>query len=439
VTRKGPLAGFLVWGMTALVGDIVVGARVLSILLHTVLLLLVFRLASRLGGGRWTGLLAVVICGTFPGEYGWFRLPYHDAMIAVVLVLLLDQALVDLRRPASAVRLGLTAGVGLLAKAALPLYAAGPGLIWLLWRARRPRQLRLMALALGVAAAVCGWWIVFQRSTMLHYTVVSRQHSIPLLDKLLTYANQMPFALLLLAGALLGAAVAFRTRVAGGWPIALLLSAVLVPLSLLMWFDVWTRYLLPVLPLAGVLSALGIAGLARRLEPRLGRRAVAALLLLSSLLLLGRYVRDNLVGYPPPRLGREFGAGLVSPDRRLYTAYPRMVSTLWRRRLQVLQIPLLEGWIPVPWGVWRQRGYPLADLPQPLTPQLMRGWSHLHCLVFHREAGALDTLARARPHHFVDRGALRRINDSRRTVMLSHADPDGNRWSLVRVDLTAER
>ena len=52
--------------------------------------------------------------------------------------------------------------------------------------------------------------------------------------------------------------------------LAVLLSAVVVPLGLLLLFDTWTRYMLPIFPPAGVLCALGLSGALRWLARRRG-------------------------------------------------------------------------------------------------------------------------------------------------------------------------
>ena len=338
--RKGPVAGILVDLISQVVGDPLLAARLLGVILHALLLVLIFRMATRLTGLAWSGLLAVVICGTFPGEYGWFRMEYHESLLTLFTMLTLDQLARDLGSRRRAVLLGLTMAGGVLSKVPFPLFIIAPGLLFL-WRNLRDRRaLANAGLAAVAFALAAGWYLVPNLLTIAEYVDGSHEPQyFHFSESLRAYFLIIPGTIPYLVLALVAAPVTWRLEPAQRALVAGLAASICSGVALLLYFDPWARYLVPAFPQAGLLIALGATAFLRRLSPR-REGLVGGLLVVAAVALLGLYVKDNIRGIEHPEGNREWGTGLIAPDVRPYQAYPRMVQHLRSRNIPVRSL----GW-----------------------------------------------------------------------------------------------
>ena len=404
-SAKGPLGAWLGAGMQLLVGEPLLAMRLLSVVCHLLLLWLVFGLTTRLCARPSAGLLAVLLCGTFPLEFGWFRLDFHEPLVALALILFLWAAAGGAPgRRASAVRLGLALGLGLLTKLSFPLFVLLP-CVWLTWTAARERMLRHLLLAGGVALLLCGWWVVSYRGLIVGNLSDSTGVGETLTNKLALLWH-MPGLPLLLGCSVAGAAVAWRLRLVPPGQLGLLLLSLWGALALLVGiFDWWPRYLVPGLPPAAMLAAMGLdaaAREARRRWPGIPLKLAGAALAAA---LLAGYVYLNLHGVPPgwepgPRqppwpagevLQRELFLGMIAPDRRSYDGYARLAARIRRRGWRELRLPQPS---PAPYpALWRLQGAgaPVVDLFA--ARRRVRGGGAVHLLVIHTD---LDPLAQLR-------------------------------------------
>jgi hypothetical protein len=430
--KKGPLAGVLVLALDRVIGDPLLAARVLGVLMHGLLLWLVYHLAVSLSGRWLCGAAAVTLCGVHFGTYGWFRLEFHDSLLAVFTLAALWRMTQPLQRATSGVLLGATVGLGLLSKAAFPVFVCVPGLWFLHWRARDRRGLIGLAIAGGVAAAIVAWWLVPALALLWRYAgLSSATFGQTWLEKLWHNSVDIPGTGPFIALALLGAWLAARQGVAAARPLILLcLSLASGFVALVLVFDPWSRYLLPLFPVAALLVAFGVVGLAERAARRWGARPTRAVLLLVLAALIGRFCYDNFVGLPSPSGERTSGAGMVAPDGRPHLAYPRMVAHLRASGLSVVDVPNL---LPLPIAaVWARRGHRLPVILQHEAEQRVRRGRPFELLFYHM-AGTLSSTIQGNPNLAQCPPAMREAARRwRRVVLRSFADPDGWRVSLVR-------
>lgn len=442
--KKGPLAGVLVLGMSALVGDFLLGARLLGVLLLTATLLLLHRLTLRLSGRRDAALWAVLLCGSFPGVYGWYRTDSHDGLLATMvlatLALLCGDPLGSARRAAL---LGGVGALGLLAKLAYPLFVLGPGAAYLLLRVRGRRPWIRLGLALAVTLVGVGWWLLGRGGgTVTAYLQASSQNvDETSWTRLVGYATAIPGSGPLLLGGALGGWVAWRRGLLSALPLGLLLlSAGGGAALLVLVFDSWARYLVPAYPPAALLLGLSLAAVGdglRARAPALSR--IAARLLAGALLLL--YLAVNLGGLLQPGDERESGSGLVYPDPTPHRAYPEALAYLRAHGLAPVELPGANTLTELqPTGLtdlWHSRGHTSRELdPRKAAARLRRGRPVVLLL-------ALDAwdpqplrsrLARLKPHAPEQAPLLRRLRQATPTPLFSATDPTGLTYAVVRFD-----
>ena len=449
--RKGPLAAPLVALADVAVGDPVLAGRLVNVALHGVLLWLVCLITVRLTGGRrleaagqsgsWgAGLCASVICGTFPMVYGWFRLDYHEPLVAVLLLWCLYLMLQRQPRRSMALWLGLALGLGVLAKLAFPLFVLAPLAAFAVSCTRDGAGLRRLGLTATITLLLTGWWLLPNAAHLLSYLSMSHQRvSETPAARLVIYTWGIHGSASLLASAALGSVIAWRLRVTTGYALLLLGSCLVGGLAwLVLLFDSWPRYLVPGFPVASVLCALGLWGAARRATLRLGRRVVRGGLGCVLAALLINFCVDNVRGLPLSDNGREGGVGLIVADRRPYEAYPRAVAALRRLGGPVVELPgwpRMLGKRPVAQSlVWQRRGLrlPRASGTQ-LVERLSRG-RPVHLVFCHETGGdVLSLLARAKPSDHLDAAALALLMPKKKRVLQTLSDPNGVSFSVIRV------
>ena len=434
---KGPLATLLILGLGQLVGDWLLSARLLNVLLHGVLLLLVGRLTLRLSSSRLVALLAVAICGSFPAEYGWFRLDFHEPMVAVAVVATLLMMMDDLRSPAAAARLGLVVGLGLLTKLTYPMFLLIPGVLYLIRHLRTRRRALLLLLAAGVASLLTAWWFIPSAKLIQQYLVDSTQRNPSTLGhKLDLYLIQLPGSAVLLGAALAGALLAWRGRLAPGRGILALALCVVPSVVLLIFvFDPWSRYIVPAYPAAGVLAALGVAWVLRRARHRFPRvpRLLLCLLVAG---LLAQYLWFNLVAGQRMHRDRIQGAGMVAPDTRPYDAYVRATRTIRRQGWRVLALPSFHVALP---ALWHLRGVRPAELQ--LSEALADHGQGKPVYVLAARPDSRPVRPRALLDHnpvetapmVLERFVWLKARLSRMKVVRRFSDPDGVTYFIVRV------
>ena len=434
---KGPLATLLLLGLGQLVGDWLIAARLLSVLLHGLLLVLVSRLTHRLSGSRVAALVAVAICGSFPAVYGWFRLDFHEPLVAVAVAATLLLMLDDLRGPASAARLGLVVGLGLMTKLTYPMFLLLPGALYLLRQLRTRRRALLLLLAAGVAVLLTAWWLVPSAKLIQQYLLDSTQRNpVSVWHKLDLYLVQLPGSAVLLGAALTGAVLAWRGRLAPARGVLALTLCVVPSVALLVVvFDPWSRYIIPAYPAAGVLAALGVARGLSWVHVRLPR-ARPLLLGLLGVVLLAQYLWFNLVAGEAMHRDRIQGAGMVAPDTRPHDAYARATRTIRRNGWKVLALPSFHVALP---ELWHHRGVRPPELQLPEAVANFRQGKPVYLLAARPDG--LPTHPRALLDHnpvetapmVLERLAWLKARLARMKVVQRFSDPDRVSYIIVKI------
>ena len=434
--RKGPLAGPVVALADLAVGDPVLAGRLVSVALRCALLALVCLITVRLTRAWGAGLLAVAICGASPMVLGWFRLDYHEPLVAVALLVCLWLMLAPARGWRQAAGLGLALGLGLLAKLSLAVFVSAPLLVLVLLDGRSRGGRRRLALAAGVCLLAIGWWLLPHAAQLWSYLGLSHQRAHETAAaRLVIYTWGVPGATPLLAGAALGAIVAWHRRAVPCRALLLLCGSVAGALAwLVLLFDSWPRYLVPALPVAAVLCALGLHAAAATVSPRVAR--LAALVMAAALLITTGVLNQR--GLPLPATGREGGAGMVVADPRPHDAYPRAVAQARRLGGPLVELP---GW-PRMHGkralahpqVWQRRG---LTPPRATSAQLVQRLSAgrpAHLVLCHaRGDDVLSQVARARPWDHLPAETLAVLRPRKKRVLSTRCDPDGVCFSVVRL------
>lgn len=446
---KGPLVGPVLALFQPLVGDPLQAARLASVLLHLVVLWMIWRMAILLTRRYTAGLLAVLAAGTFPSEYGWFRLDSHEPFLAVATLLTLWLLMRPMVRVGAAAQLGLVIALGTLAKVAFPIHVALPCAYYAARRLRERSQRRLLAVAGTVAFALVAWWMAVAWDSIAQYigwSVVTSQETWGFSSiwqalgtrlRLLVNICSMRGAPVYLVVALGGAAVAWRWRTVEREPLLLLLLAFLGTAAILVLvFDSWPRYMVPVFPVVGLLCAIGVTALLDRLALRWSRARLRLALAGGVAALLALYVHDNVVGVGGPA-GRENREGLVAPDRRPHVAYPRALLHLARHRLPALEIPgspAMVGHRPMALGpLWAHRGYRLGALAGMQALQILDRRQPIHLLFAHRTGKLAAQLRDTAGEDHFDREQLAALLQYPMRVVRTFRDPDDVSYSIVRV------
>ncbi len=290
------------------------------------LMLATFAIGRRLHSPA-AGVLACAFLGAMPMVLGFSRLLWLDLPLAAMTAALVDALLrtEHLSRRGASLWLGVVAGVGLLVKQALPIFALPLGIWYVaaaLRRGRGCRPLLNLAAAAGLAAALFATWAVVHGAALVK-------------------SAQMASVERTEQGYQLGHYIAALPQTALGLPIAVALAAALVvlikqgrlevlalvgfwlpgSLALLSFFVPWDRYMLPSLPAAALACGAATAAVAARAGRARGALALACLIL------LGLGLQQSWVGPPHHRceahraLGRTACAGLV---RASEVPHPRL-------------------------------------------------------------------------------------------------------------------
>ena len=385
---KGPLAGLMVWGLSFVVGDLLLAARLLSVLLHTLLLWLLFRLGRRITSSDGCGLLAVLISGTFPMEYGWFRLAFHDSLVAVAVVITLGMIMGEFSRTCSAAKLGLMLGLAMLTKLSYPIFLVLPGLWFLATRIRDLRAVARLLLTVALALLVMSWWLIPSWEIIVeNLGDSSRTEGIKWTEVFGSYFVDLPGVSTMLLAAL-GCGVLALWRRSLSWDrFIILLSSVVGALAALVFlFDSWSRYLLPVFPVAGLLIACGLTSLGQWLRGHWAGFPLRPLAGALALALLAQYSYFNIVDIPSSKEEREFHLGMVAPDTRAYEAFPSAVSLVRKQGMVAVELD-------APPEVWTTRGVKLPLISLERAQQLLDQNRKVGLVCSHQGKDPLKALA----------------------------------------------
>ena len=351
---KGPVGIGLGYLLLLLVPDAPLGQRLIPVMAHGALVFQAFALARRLGGDRAAGLWSALICATTPMVFGWCRLDFQEGLMAAQVVGALHLMLVlRLRRIWPAALLGLFLALGVLNKASFIIFMTAPG-IWFV--ARRVRSLRaalgLLVLVIALVAGMSPWlYQMIDMDQLAAYTGTAAATG-GLLDVFLANAEvylSMPGVTPLLVAAALSAAALLAWGGLDRRDLVLPVSCLVVSLVAFFGFvNLWSRYIVPVLPVAAVLAGLGLGRGLQLLPGLLGRLGLpagvtvtraAGGLLAGSLVLM--FVWLNLVGAEPASRAawaiREEAGGMITPDTRAHLGFPRAAHLLQGRK-QTIQV-----------------------------------------------------------------------------------------------------
>lgn len=280
-------------------GDVPRAGAVAVALWSVLTILAAFSLANLLGGDR-AGLLAALFTASAPGLYRFSRMEMVDAPLAAMVSLAIFFLFYSdgLRRRRHAVGFSLMCCLGLLTKQSFPLYVAAPVIyvigqeLWLDNReARRRRIINLVIaglLALIILGAAffptLGDWLDARETVRSFYLRHEEASFIDNLKLLITDGLGPILAVLAFLGIV---TCRFRDRSMRG-----LLLWLIPPLTVLhaVYGMLSTRYLLPLLPAATVLAALGIERILTSGE----RRKYLARAVLVVLLVLAAVTHDHL-------------------------------------------------------------------------------------------------------------------------------------------------
>ena len=337
VNPKGSVATALGFVLLLVVGQVPQATRLVSVLAHGALIFQTHDLGRRLGGGHAAGLWSALLCASCPMVYGWCRLDYREPLLAVAVLGGLQLMLrLDLRRTLPVLLLGLVLALGVMTKPSYVVFMCVPGVWFLLRRLRGVGAGARVLLMLVVMGAALAPWLrhVGPELLFVYPRMATSEPGSELYDKAVYYFA-LPGVLPLLALALVASAGLLLWARKQRWEVTLLAGTVALSMVLfLTLFDKWSRYIVPLLPPAAVLSGVAAARVQARLPVlwrRVGAGAVAAVLLALMALLSLRGLESN-------REDREHGAGLLAPDPRPRNGYARAMARLRTVGPQVLVV-----------------------------------------------------------------------------------------------------
>ena len=319
-----PLPSLVATLLASLMGFGPETVRISCLLLHPVAMVQVYWLSRALCSNRNVAAFACLLTATVPMIFGWFRSDFPEPLTTVFVLATLHALLVtDLRRPWPAVRLGMLTGLGALAKLSFMVFILLPAIYFAFRRIRDARSLAMAGLALLSALLVCGWWYIpsFQAIlTNLHLSTGGAQEGAHL-SRIVDYLWMPAGNLILTLAAVAGAAIAFCDKAVDRPRLVLLLLCWGGSyLMFLLVFDFWARYILPLLPLSCVLTALAWGKLAGWLGPR----ARLAVLGCVTLVMLGSFTFFNLSS---SHHSRQF-LGLIFPSTRVFSIFDKLINRL---------------------------------------------------------------------------------------------------------------
>lgn len=466
---KGPVGPALGYLMLQVVPESPLGPRLVSVLAHVALIFQTFALARRLGGGDRAGLWSALFCAASPMVFGWCRLDFQEALMAAQLVGALQLLLVvRLGRIWPAALLGLYLALGVLNKPSFVIFMAAPGL-WFVYR--RVRSIRnLVSLAALVAALVgaLGPWLfhLLQQGLLASYVADSTATS-GVLDVLAANAPfylALPGTPALMLTATLGSAALLARGSLDRRDLALPVSCLVVSLVVFFGFvPMWSRYILPVYPVAAVLAGLGVsralvrlpALLSWLLEEQISARSagVVGALLAGVLLLL--FVVTNITGIASPDgINREEYCGMVSPDVRSYRGFREAADRLVGHGDRMLVVynsfeaySSSSGIVPT----WLYRGISVSKLKLDEAKKMLARGRPVSVLRVSLEsvnkdpeaAGLWPPVPRSKEHLFDHatprKAAVWLARQSGVKVLLRATDPDGKTYSACRVSPPKKR
>lgn len=170
---RGPFLSILVTPLFLVFGHSVDAGLILNVLLWPLLLLSIDRVATHLFDRR-AGLLAMILAATMPLLVGLSHEVFQDFLLCAIAMTVVWLLLISDRfsRTPVAVAVGVVTAIGMLTKVTFPAFVLGPAVLvvgpTVLTAVRemrdekaRPVGLRRfgnLALAGGLAAALCSWW-----------------------------------------------------------------------------------------------------------------------------------------------------------------------------------------------------------------------------------------------------------------------------------------
>ena len=312
---RPPLPSLVCLPAVLLMADQVAAVRLTEVGLFLLLLLLLYDLGARLASRR-AGLLAALLCATFPLMQGWSRVGNADPLIWLTLLLFFRVLLVlELRSPWKTTALGLSVGLCLATRLLSLAFLIGPMLWLLLYKVRGWRE-AVGLVASGVwAVAVIGWWYVAQFDAVYDNYFMSTADAHLQERTLMRYLETGSGWVLAGAGA--AWVVGWKTRALGGRTMALFGLWVLIPwLQFLFVWHIWERYPLAVVPQCALLTAVALDHATRGWRPGIRRLAWAAAAGTGALPLFLYYTLGLY----------SLSSGLMWPDTRTYDGLTRALS-----------------------------------------------------------------------------------------------------------------
>jgi hypothetical protein len=381
--------------LAPLTGDVARAVSLVSVMAHGASMWLAHALGRSLLNGRRAGLWAALLTGASPMMFGWARLEYREPLLGVVLsgtlLLMLRTRRDELRTYAS---LGALLGLGIMTKLSFFAFMLGPGL-WFLAKRARPRRWRHLLVLAGVMAAVSFPWVLYNAECVVGNALAAARYSpLTAAEKAAGYLA-LPGVWWLAGLAALSLPVLWWSRQVDREALVLLGVTLGVSVGLFLFhFDYWSRYLVPVFPLAAVAGGAGLAFALGGLRPPV-RCAVSVV---AALCLLGLFGYWNLAPTGPTEkhVSREYHAGVVRPDVRRHDGFPRALRWL-RNRVVVVVFDsqraraYTEG-LEVPEMVWASRGLFLERIDLEQARRRLGVGEHVAVLLVRRLASPAEAL-----------------------------------------------
>lgn len=314
--------------LTPLTGDVARAVCLVSVMAHGASMWLAHAIGRSLLKERRAGLWAALLTGASPMVFGWARLEYREPLLGVMLsgtLLLMLRTRRDTLGTYAA--LGALLGLGIMTKLSFFAFMVGPGL-WFLAKRARPRRWRHLLVLAGVTA-VSFPWLLYNAERVVENALASARYSpLTAAEKAASYLA-LPGVWWLAGLAALSLPVLWWSRRIDREALVLLGVTLAVSVGLFLFhFDYWSRYLVPVFPLAAAVAGAGLASVLGRLAPRARRAASIAVVLC----LLGLFGFWNLAWTGPEKnVSREYHAGMVRPDVRRHDGLPRALRWLRHR------------------------------------------------------------------------------------------------------------
>ncbi len=337
-----PLYSALFSAVSGLSHDV---TQISTLALLGLLVVEVYRLARACALDWPTPLLAAVVTASSPILAGWFRVDYHETLLALLVVSSLRQGIVtDLRRPGPAVLLGVLVGLGALTKLSYWVVMLVPAVFFLASRVRDRTTLVNGLVAVASVAGVCGWWYFNHLDGILQNFNASSSAGVQVTSKALMYIVAPQGNLGLTVLALVGAAVMLRTDAVRGWRTKAMLLLAWLPsyAGYVAVFDYWERYIVSVLPISCLLAAVGLGRVVLLLPRRFNRGSVAVV----AVALAASFAVHNMLD-PGQTQGLLDSHGMVQPDTRDLSALSRALAHIKRKRYPTVTMataPSAQRW-----------------------------------------------------------------------------------------------